>query len=491
VTGAGTGGTLKGVGQVLQQEPPETQIVLCEPDNAPMLGSGIPQPREPDRSLTTSHPLFRPHLVQGWKPDFIPKLTEDALAAKLVDRVLPIDSGEAMRLSRALAQQEGIFTGISGDGAVAPVDVAAVVVGAGPAGLASAACLKKRGVEAVVLEAGPDLATSWRNHYTRLHLHTVKQHSALPGVDFPADVPRYPSREQVVAYLEQYAAHFGIAPRTGEAVRRISVADGARLAVDSTRTRYRAPVVVMATGTNRVPNPDRLPEQDRFRGQLLHAGRYRDGAPFAGQRVLVIGAGNTGAEIALDLCERGATPTLSVRTPVNVVPRDFLGIPMQVTSIRLRKLPLALADRIGRIVSRMTFGDLTRQGLLRPALGPLSSIKLRGRIPLIDVGTIAAIKRGAITVKPALARFTEDGAQFSDGSSAPFDAAILATGYRPGLGDLVDVPGALDDAGRPRHWKASDAHPGLYFVGYADVSTGLLREIGLQAEAVAAAIVGS
>ena len=114
VTGAGTGGTLKGVGRVLRERRPETKIMLCEPDNSPMLSSGIPQPREPDGSVTTSHPLFRPHLVQGWTPDFIPKLTEDALAGGLVDRVVPIDSGEAMRLSRELAQQEGIFTGISG-----------------------------------------------------------------------------------------------------------------------------------------------------------------------------------------------------------------------------------------------------------------------------------------------------------------------------------------------------------------------------------------
>ena len=114
VTGAGTGGTLKGVGRVLRQRRPETQIVLCEPDNSPMLSSGISQPRQPDGSITTSHPMFRPHLVQGWTPDFIAKLTEDALTGKLVDRVVPIDSGEAMRLARQLAQQEGIFTGISG-----------------------------------------------------------------------------------------------------------------------------------------------------------------------------------------------------------------------------------------------------------------------------------------------------------------------------------------------------------------------------------------
>jgi cysteine synthase A len=119
VTGAGTGGTLKGVGRVLREQRPDTKIVLCEPDNSPMLGSGIPQPRGPDGAMSASHPLFRPHLVQGWTPDFIPKLTEDALAMALVDRVQPINSGEAMRLSRELAQQEGIFTGISGGAAFA------------------------------------------------------------------------------------------------------------------------------------------------------------------------------------------------------------------------------------------------------------------------------------------------------------------------------------------------------------------------------------
>jgi len=113
VTGYGTGGTLKGVARVLKAQRPETRIIVCEPDNSPILGSGIAQLRHPDGTPNDSHPSFRPHLMQGWSPDFIPKLTEDALAMKLIDRILPINGADAVRLARELAQQEGIFVGIS------------------------------------------------------------------------------------------------------------------------------------------------------------------------------------------------------------------------------------------------------------------------------------------------------------------------------------------------------------------------------------------
>jgi cation diffusion facilitator CzcD-associated flavoprotein CzcO len=339
----------------------------------------------------------------------------------------------------------------------------------------------RRGIEPMVLEAGPAVGNSWRSHYRRLHLHTVKEHSSLPGVPFPTDAPRYPSRDHVVAYLDAYAAQFGIVPRTGEPVRRIGFVDGT-LTVESADSVHRARIVVVATGLNRVPNPDRLPDQAAFEGPVVQAGRYQDGAPYTGRRVLVVGGGNTGAEIALDLAEHGATPTLSIRTPVNIVPRDFLGMPAQVTSLRMRSLPLALRDRIGRLASWLTFGDLSRYGLPRPALGPISSVLLRGRIPIIDVGTVDAIKRGAIAVKPGVARCTARGAIFADGSAELFDAVITATGYQPALADIVDIPGALDAGGRPRTWNAGG---GLYFVGFDYVATGLLREIGRQAEAVA------
>jgi cysteine synthase A len=113
VTGFGTGGTLKGVARVLRERRPETQVIVCEPDNSQVLGSGIAQPRHADRSPAGSHPSFRPHLMQGWSPDFIPQLTEDAVALKLIDRIVPVNGAQSLKLARELAQQEGIFVGIS------------------------------------------------------------------------------------------------------------------------------------------------------------------------------------------------------------------------------------------------------------------------------------------------------------------------------------------------------------------------------------------
>ena len=375
-------------------------------------------------------------------------------------------------------------TGADATTALLPV----LIVGAGPAGLASAACLKQRGIEPLVLEAGASLGNSWRHHYDRLRLHTVKQQSHLPGVPFAKELARYPTRAEVVAYLDAYAARFAIVPRTAEQVRRVLAAEDG-FVVESARATYRARAVVIASGLNRVPNPERLPGQERFRGTLIHSRDYRNADRFVDQRVLVVGAGNTGAEIALDLAEHGARPTLALRSPINIVPRDFLGMPTQLTSIRTRWLPLAVRDQIGRLVSRLAFGNLARYGLARPDLGPLSAIALRRRIPLIDVGTIAAIKRGAIAVKPAVVRFTEAGAAFADDSAGEFDAVVLATGYRPGLEEILDVPDVLDGEGFPRDWRGGGAQPNLFFVGFSQPATGLLRQMAIDARAVARAIV--
>ena len=364
-----------------------------------------------------------------------------------------------------------------------------VVIGAGPAGLATAACLARLGVHACVLERAAEVGASWRAHYRRLHLHTVKELSALPGLAFPAQAARYVPRAQVVEYLEAYAAHIGLQPRFGVEVQRVAPLPQGGLweVVCADGGRIHTPHVVVATGANRHPRRPVLPGEDTFAGRVLHSHAYRDAAPFAGQRVLVVGMGNTGAEIALDLCEAGVEVTLSVRSAVNIVHRDVLGRPTQRTSILLGKLPPRLGHALARWLRDLTVGDLTRWGLHTPQASPLAQLREEGRTPVIDVGTLARIRAGDIRVHPGIAQLHERRVRFVDGSEAPFDTIVLATGYDAGLQALV--PGValeLDARGLPRASAGDPGRPGLHFVGF-DVRQpgGLLRTIGQQAQEVA------
>ena len=369
-----------------------------------------------------------------------------------------------------------------------PSHVPVLVVGAGPAGLATAACLRRAGVAHAVIEREAEVAPTWRRHYERLHLHTVKQHSALPMAPWPAQAPTYPAREAVVDYLTRYAQAHDVAPRFGVALQRLSRADAGYRA-ETSAGEMRADAVVMATGYNRVPFVPVVPGQDLFRGLQGHAASYRHAGPYQGRRTLVVGCGNSGAEIALDLAEQGEAVTLVVRGPVHVAPRDLFGRPTQPTNILLSHLPLGLRDAIAGASLRLAVGDLSRWGIVRPVLGPNTMIERLGRIPLLDIGTIDLIKQGRIKVKPGLMALAAQGATFADETSAPFEAIVYATGYRTGLHDLIDGFEAIADArDRPHRFGAETAWPGLYFVGFRNPPTGALREIALEAPRVAAAL---
>ena len=362
-----------------------------------------------------------------------------------------------------------------------------VVIGAGPAGLAVAAVLAARGCSALVLEQGDAVGASWRSHYERLHLHTVKSLSALPGMAFPAGAPRYVPRQGVIDYLEAYARRAAIAPRFGEEVTAI-VRDGAGW---RTETRaggaYRSRHVVVATGANRQPNVAAIAGDDVFAGTLVHSREYRNAAPFAGKSVLVVGMGNTGAEIALDLAEHGVAAVLSVRSPVNVVLRDVLGRPTQKTSIVLGRLPRRLGDARAGFFADLTVGDLAPLGLRRSPVSPLRALREHGRTPVIDVGTLERIRSGEIAVRPGIRRLVADGAEFVDGRVERFDAIVLATGYRAGVEALFPgVAVALDETGLPKDVVGEGALAGIAFVGFDTRQPGgLLRTIAAQATAVA------
>jgi cation diffusion facilitator CzcD-associated flavoprotein CzcO len=353
------------------------------------------------------------------------------------------------------------------------IETPTLIIGAGPAGLAVAGRMRRLGFPFEMIDASDALASSWRRHYDRLHLHTVKGLSHLPYEAFPDDYPRYVSRDQLVEYYERYAEKYLIDPSLGVSVERV-VKAGDRWRVETeTGQPYLADTVVVATGANRVPNRPVLEGEEAFEGEISHSRTYKNPGPFLGRRVLVVGMGNTGAEIALDLCEHGVTAVISVRGPVNVVPRDSLGMPTQLTARALDGLPNRMADAIGRAFRRVSFGDLEPWGIRTPRLAPMAQLRTLGKTPVIDVGTVRRIKKGEIAVRPGVRSLTPTGVVFSDGSEEPFDAIILATGYRSAIEEIVeDGASLLDPNGFPGSVIAEGRFDGLYFTGFDNYKAG-------------------
>jgi cation diffusion facilitator CzcD-associated flavoprotein CzcO len=369
-----------------------------------------------------------------------------------------------------------------------------VVIGAGPAGLAAAASLVDIGKRVVVLDKAHCVGSAWYAHYERLHLHTVKQHSALPLMAFPRDYPKYVPRAKVAEYLAAYAAHFGITPHFAEeAIEVRKAADGAWITACRSGLECKSAAVVIATGANQVPNMPPLPGISEFQGEVMHSATYRNARGFSGRNVLVVGMGNTGAEIALDLAEHEVSVTISVRSPVNLVYRDVAGRPTQLTSMALARLPQRLGDAVALALRNLTVGNLDRYGMTTSKVSPLKQLREEGRTPVIDVGTLAMIRKGRIAVRRGIDTLTPAGARFLDGSAAGYDAVILATGFHSHAAQLFrGAEVEIDDKGLPRGTVGRGPLQGAFFVGF-DVRQpgGLLRTIGLQAQEVARAVKAS
>ncbi len=366
-----------------------------------------------------------------------------------------------------------------------------LVVGAGPGGLAVAAALGARGIPAVVLERSQDVAASWRRHYERLHLHTTRRWSSLPGYPIPREYGRWVARADVVRYLERYVAHHGLDVRTGVEVCRIARAGQGRWWLETASGEpFTGPTVVVATGYNHTPVPPAWPGVETFRGELLHASAYRDAGPYRGRDVLVVGAGNTGAEIAVDLTEGAAARVrLAVRTPPHIVRRSTLGWPAQGTGILVRHLPVPVVDRVAAGVARLEVPDLSAYGLPRPTTGLYSRV-LQGSVPLQDVGLVAAVQARSVEPVAAVEAFDDGAVVLADGTRITPEVVIAATGYRRGLEPLVSHLDVLDDHGVPRvHGpRTSPTAPGLYFTGYSNPISGILRELRIDADRIARAI---
>src|SRR5215208_2950930 len=367
-------------------------------------------------------------------------------------------------------------------------DTKAVVIGAGAAGLATAAQLRRRGVPVLVLERSDAVASSWRTRYDRLRLNSSRPFSKLPGARYERGTGIFPARDDVVAYLESYALDNELELRFRTRVDRVE-RDGSGWLLHTSTGELAAEHVVVAAGYEHTFQVPRWPGRDQFEGRLIHSAEYRNSETFRGHDVLVVGPGCSGMEIAYDLVEGGAGRVrLAVRTPPNILIRSPIG---PLLARGLMKLGPQRADRIMPLVRRMEVGDLTEYGLPAPEEGIFARLMRLGVAPaIVDKTVIKAIKERRIEIVAGVESLERSGVELSDGARIEPEAVIAATGYRCGLEPVVGHLGVLDERGVPQPPNGDEAAPGLRFIGYLPrpAHIGLMaREATRAAEAIAGA----
>ena len=363
-------------------------------------------------------------------------------------------------------------------------DTQTVVIGAGPAGLATAAQLRRLGIPVLVLERSDKVASSWRGRYDRLRLNSSRPFSKLPGARYPRGTGMFPTRDQVVEYLERYASDHELEIRFRTHVERIEP-DGTGWCLHTSTGTVQAADVVVAAGYEHTFHVPKWPGRDSFAGRLIHSAEYRNADEFRGADVLVVGPGSSGMEIAYDLVEGGARRVrLAVRTPPNIILREPLGPFLARLVVRL---PTERADRLMRFVRRKRLGDLEPYGLPIPEEGVVSRLKRLGVAPaIVDREVLDAIRAGRIEIVAAVDSLDESGVHLADGGRIEPDAVITATGYRTGLEPMVGHLGVLDERGEPLT-NVAEAAPGLRFVAYVH-RPGLIGLMGQEAREAARGI---
>jgi putative flavoprotein involved in K+ transport len=316
--------------------------------------------------------------------------------------------------------------------------------------------------------------------------------SQLPATRLPPEAGPYVSREAFIAYLERYARVHGVDVQLGVEVRRIEPHPQGGWEVACPDSAFVSRYVVVATGWDAVPNLPGWAAEPSFAGRLLHAAEVGELGTFRDRRVLVVGAGNSGIDLAGLLVRVGANVTVSMRTPPNIFPRDWLGLPLGPSVLMAEHLPRWPVDALGRFIQWQVYGNLSLYGIPRAPEGFMTRFRRSGVNPAVDDGFVCALKAGRVRVVGDVARLERAGAILIGGDRSPADDVICATGYRRGLERLVGHLGVLDERGAPRYRDGAPADPespGLYFAGFRTALSGSIRIAGKHARRIADAIV--
>jgi putative flavoprotein involved in K+ transport len=350
--------------------------------------------------------------------------------------------------------------------------------------------MRARGRQPLIIERSDTVGSSWLARYDCLRLNTVRWLSALPGLPVPRSFGSWVSARDYASYLRDYAEHHRLEIRFKTTALRIEPVDGG-WAVTTTDGTLRGSTVTVAAGYDQSPRVPTWPGAEHSETPLTDASSYRNAQPFVGQKVLVVGGGNSAADIAVDLAHGGASKVwVAVRTPPQIVPRTFFGVPVQAVAVATRRLPPAVGDGLVRFLQRRAFGDLTHYGLPTPQESVSAQFRRTDVVPIINAGLVTAVKRHEVEVVAAVDEVQGREVVLRDGTRLQPDAVIAATGYRRALESLVGHLGVLDDSGRPKA-TSQGGSPGLYFIGYTNPLSGNLRELGIDARRIAALVAAS
>lgn len=366
------------------------------------------------------------------------------------------------------------------------VDPDIVVVGAGPAGLAVARELRHRhGLVALVVDRAAAPAVAWRERYDDFRLNTTGFLSHLPGQRIPVRAGRWPGKDDMVRYFDDYVRRQNIRLRLQCCVNRVDRLGGVwKLDTSSGEIPTRA--VVLATGRYRIPTIPAWPGLSTFTGEVVHSGNFVNAWRFRGRSVLVVGAGNSAADIAVQLADDGAGRIqLAVRTPPHLVRRAIGPFPSDIFLELFARVPARVTDPLIERLNRLMWGDLSAYGFQRPPLGLKASVEQRGRIPTLADGLIDNVRAGRVDVVAAVAAIDHDRVILADGSSVSPEVIIAATGFSTDLGGLVGHLGVLDRDGNPRGGFASHLGDGMFAIGYGIPPSGPLRAIRCRATPLA------
>lgn len=367
------------------------------------------------------------------------------------------------------------------------------VVGAGPAGLAMMRALKRHGVDYDCFERHEDVGGIWDQAnpgspiYDSAHFISSRSLSGFHGFPMPSELPDYPSHSQVLSYLRSFADAYGLRDRvsTSAAVERAeSVTDGGwdvTLAGGEVR---RYDNLICANGTTWDPNRPSLPGEEEYSGTIIHSSAHRSARDLAGRRVLVVGAGNSGVDIACDAAQSAAAAWISLRRGYHIVPKHLFGIPADVFAESGPELPMPIAQRVLPPLIRLQIGKPERYGLPKP------DHKLFESHPILNDQILHHLSHGDVGVKPDLERLDGEEVVFADGSRERVDLIVLATGYRFSIPYLSD--GAVDYVGgRPQMYLhlLSPKRDDLYGIGFSEGDGGAYALFDEMADLIANAIV--